>query len=202
MRDARERICEAMLDLASAEDYEAIQIEDVVERAGASREDFDRIFSSKEDCAIAVFDRFIEDFNREVDEAYSSEEKWPDSLRAAAYAFASWMKEHPREVRLGGVGLLWAGELAQARREAAFQRFVGMVDAGREGAENPDSIPAFTAERVIGSIAEITTKRLQHGGIDGYEFLRETMYLAVLPYRGEEAAARELTMPPRLVDGD
>jgi AcrR family transcriptional regulator len=197
MPDVRKRLYEATLDLVTSEGYDAIDVGQIATRAGVEREQFDSLFPSKEACAIAVFDDFMDVFNRQVDEAYASEPQWPDSLRAAAYAVANWMTTHPREMRFGATGLLWAGEAAQAKREMAFQNFVAMVDAGRPLAADPDQVPEYTAEGVIGSIAVMITKRAQQDEqIRPYEFVPQLMALAVRPYLGEEAAARELTLPP------
>jgi AcrR family transcriptional regulator len=186
---------EAMLDLVISEGYEAATVERIVARAGTSREDFGRCFASTEECAMAVFDDFMDGYERAVREAYAREPAWPDSLRAAAYAVAAWMEENPRSARFGAVGMLWGSDLAQARREAGFQKFVDLVDAGRGVAQDPDSIPPFTAEAVIGSIAEILTKRFAQGDVDPYQFVPQMMSIAVRPYLGEEAAARELSIP-------
>ncbi len=100
-------------------------------------------------------------------------------------------------MRFGATGLLWAGEAAQAKREIAFQNFVAMVDAGRSLAAEPDQVPEYTAEGVIGSVAVMITKRAQQDEeMRPYEFVPQLMALAVRPYLGEVAAARELTMPP------
>lgn len=196
MNDARERLMEAMLEVVTERGYAAASVEEVVARAGVDQADFDRLFSSKEDCALVVMDAIAADFVRTGREAFEKEEKWPDSLRAAAYAQARWIKQKPREARFGAVEMLWAGELAQARREAGFQSLADLVDAGREQAEDPDAIPALTAEGVIGSIGELITKSLQSGNFDPLGLVRELMYVAVRPYLGEEAAARELELPP------
>ncbi len=92
--------------------------------------------------------------------------------------------------------MLWVSELAQARREAGFQQFQTMIDAGRGEVADPDSIPASAAESVIGSIAALLTKRLQGGSLKPYELVPELMSLAVRPYLGEVAAERELRIPP------
>ncbi len=194
--ETRERILEAMLEIASEHGYEETRVDEVVGRAEATREQFDRLFSSKEECSIAVFDRFMTGFYRQVFAAYEGEPSWPDNLRAAAYAVADWMSAHPREWRFGAIGLLWAGELAQARRETAFQSFAEMIDAGRAHAEDPDAVPAFTAEGVIGAIAEMITRRAQGDSIEPIEYVPSLMATAVRPYLGEEAAARELEIPP------
>jgi AcrR family transcriptional regulator len=196
MPDARQRIYEAMLDLASSQGYQATSVDEVLARAEVSRAEFDRIFASKEACAISLFEDFRAGFDLQVRAAYAAEASWPDSLRAAAYAVARWMVAHPREVRFGGVEMLWVGEMAQTHREATFQSFVDMIDAGRAQLDDPDSVPKYAPERAVGAIAELAAKRLQQATVGIYELVPELMYLAVLPYLGEELAARELTLPP------
>jgi AcrR family transcriptional regulator len=184
-----------MLELASEIGFEATTIEEVTERAGVGREEFDQLFDSKEECAIAVFDQFMAGFVVEVRAAYERQAEWPDSLRAAAYAVADWMQAHPREARFGAVEMLWIGGVAQAKREASFQMFVELIDGGRELAPDPASVPAYAAEGVIGSMAKMITDRLQDSAVDPHEFVPDLMYLAVLSYLGEEAAKQELTLP-------
>jgi AcrR family transcriptional regulator len=186
----------AMLDLAFEHGYDAVSVDLVADRAGASREDFSAIFASKEDCAVAVLEELAADNVRTVQAAYDRQDQWPDSLRAAAYAQADWILENPKRVRFGMVEMLWAGELTKAIRDSTFRHYSAMVDGGRAVAKDPASIPAFTAEGTIGSITQMFAKRLQRGpAVDPYEFIPDMMYLAVLPYLGEEAARRELTMP-------
>jgi AcrR family transcriptional regulator len=192
---ARERIREAMLDFVYSQGYEATSVEQILEQAEASRKEFDRLYRSKEALAIEIFDDCLADYEGAVRKAYEAKAQWPDSLRAAAYAVADWIVEHPRETRFGLVEMLWASEVTQARREESIQRIVDIFDAGRQRAKDPESIPPFTAEGVLGSIAEILTKRLQRGDLEPYELVPEMMYVAVLPFMGPEAATKELTMP-------
>jgi AcrR family transcriptional regulator len=191
----RERICEAMLDLVSEQGYEATGLDEVLARAGVPRGDFERLFGSMQECAVFVFESFMAECIGATRRAYDSKAEWPDSLRAAAYALARWLKEHPREVRFGAVEMLWVSELSQARRELAFQTFAELADGGRAVAEDPDSVPAFSGEAVVGSVAKTLAKRAQQKGTSPYEFVPQLMYLAVLPYLGEEAAEAELRIP-------
>jgi AcrR family transcriptional regulator len=192
----REQFMRAMLDLTYERGYDAVSVEDIVERAGATRRDFSAIFASKEYCAVAVLDELANDSLQMVQAAYDREAQWPDSLRAAAHAMARWIVENPKGVRFGMVDMLWAGELAKATRDSFFRHYSRMVDGGRAVAKDPESIPPFTAEGTIGSISEMLARRVQRGQADNpYDFIPELMYLAVLPYLGEEAARRELTMP-------
>jgi AcrR family transcriptional regulator len=192
----RERCKEAMLELVISRGYEATTTEEVCELAGVSRAEFDRHFASKEECAIAVFDHFQADFETKVMAAYGSEEAWPDNLRAAAYAIAEWSAANPRGMRFGTVEMLWISEAAQARRLHGFETFLGMIEAGREVAPDPEAVPPHTAGRLMGSVAEILTRRMQGKGFDARAFVPELMSLIVSAYLGEEAGARELRVPP------
>jgi AcrR family transcriptional regulator len=194
----RERFMEAMLDLTYEQGYESVSVEEIAATAGATPEDFAAAFTGKEDCAMAVLEELATNQMRTVRSAYDAGGEWPDSLRAGAYAVAGWLQENPKKVRFGMVEMLWAGELTSAWRDSFFQNYLDMFEAGKEVAKDPDSIPAFTAEGIIGSITGMLARRLQQpGGIgDPRQFIPELMYLAVLPYLGEEAARNELTMQP------
>jgi AcrR family transcriptional regulator len=192
----RERLKEAMLELVTEQGYEATSVEEVAALAGVGQAEFNRYFASKEECAIAVFDHFQADFEAKVMAAYGAETVWPDNLRAAAYAIADWAIENPRGMRFGTVEMMWISEAAQARRVHGFETFLGMIEAGRDVATDPDSIPPHTAGRLMGSVAEILTRRMQGKGFDARAFVPELMALIVAPYLGEEAAARELRIAP------
>ena len=99
MSTPRERICEAMLDLVAFRGYREVSVEDIVRQAGVQQRDFEELFSSKEDCALAVFDEIREDFGRCYRAAYEGESQWTDSIRAATYASVDWLAEHLREGR-------------------------------------------------------------------------------------------------------
>jgi AcrR family transcriptional regulator len=185
-----------MVDLAFERGYDAITIADVAGRAGGTAVEFESLFTSKLTCAVAVLEELAESNLGAVRGAFESEAAWPDSLRAAAYAHAEWILENPRKMRFGLLETVWASELTGALRDELFGRYVAMIDAGREVAEDPGSIPSFTAEGVVGSITEVITRRLgEEQSRELIDLVPEMMYLAVRPYLGEEAARRELTMP-------
>jgi AcrR family transcriptional regulator len=195
---SRSDYMEAMLDLASERGYDAVDVADVAERAGGTVVGFERHFPSKLACAVAILEEIAESNLHAVRGAFDAEPTWPDSLRAAAYAHAEWILANPKKMRFGLLETVWASELTGALRDSLFGEYVAMIDAGREVAPDPGSIPAFTAEGVVGSITEVITRRLgpeQSGEL--LELVPEMMYLAVRPYLGEEVARRELTTPRR-----
>lgn len=98
-------------------------------------------------------------------------------------------------MHFGLLETVWASELTGALRDHLFGEYIAMVDAGREAAADPDSIPPFTAEGVVGAITEVIVRRLGvENDLELADLVPEMMYLAVRPYLGEEAARRELTV--------
>lgn len=184
------------MELASERGYDDVSVAEVAARAGGSAADFESHFASKLACAVAILEGIAESNLRAVRGAFDAEPSWPDSLRAAAYAHAEWILANPEKMRFGLLETLWASELTGALRDSLFGEYVAMIDAGREVAPDPGSIPAFAAEGAVGSITEVITRRLGHGRLEEMlKLVPEMMYLAVRPYLGEDAARRELTMP-------
>lgn len=202
--DARSRIADAIVDVVLQRGFPATTLELVLERAGCSAAEFKRHFSDLEDCGLQLLAGYSDDFIAQVEAAYSGQDSWRDALRAAGYAAARWQREHPRELRFGALELLWSGEMARVRIEATIEHFTDMVDAGRQQLDDPDSVPRSTAEALIGQTAMMMTKWLeQGGGIEGGQsqtfpsaYIQQVMYMAVLPYLGQEAAEEELGIPP------
>ncbi|HEY8810769.1 MAG TPA: TetR/AcrR family transcriptional regulator [Solirubrobacterales bacterium] len=193
----RRRVVEAMLELVAERGYAATTVRQVLERAGVSRVDFKRLFTGKQDCFLQVYGEVSERFSKHVFAAFESEREWRDGLRAAAYAAARWIRDHPREARYGVIEMVAAGEFAQARRETTLRRFVDLVDSGREQLDRPDSVSRSMAEGVIGGTLGMLTKNLRHGARGRAEDLvPDLMFMAVRPYLGHEAAHEELSIPP------
>lgn len=197
MNVGRTAYTEALVDLTFERGYEPLTIGEIVARAEGSEAGFEAHFASKQECAVAALEEMIADNQRTVQGAFESEPRWPDSLRAAAYAQARWAVDNPRKTRFGMLETLWASELTSALRDQLFGEYVAMIDAGRSVAPDPDSIPPFAAESVVGSIAQVLARYSERGGErDPIAGVPEMMYLAVRPYLGEDAARRELTIPP------
>lgn len=190
-------IATAIVDLVVERGYAAATVEEAIERAGISRAEFDRRFTGKEDCVLKVYEAFIAHFENAVQDAFDAQPAWPASLRAAAYAASEWMAKHPNQMRFGAVEVLAAeSEMIRVRREEVAQFCMGLVDAGRAVAPDPDAVPDSAPVMVIGSILQLLTHRLEKDPeVDPVGVTPELMYQAVRPYLGEEIARRELSEP-------
>lgn len=199
-RDAevKARLREALLDLACRESCERTSIEAVCARAGVGTADFRRAYGDMEAAFVAIFSEEAERFVAVVQRAFDAEQAWRDSLRAAAYAGARWIQEHPRQSRFCVLEVLSAGETARLRREQTMRHFIGLVDRGRYELEDPDSVPPSFAAAIVGALAEMLIRRI----VEGEDLSRvedavpELMYIAVRPYVEKAEAERELSLPP------
>ena len=193
----RDRLCEAMFELVLELGYEAVTVQGVCDRVGLDTAAFECHFADKGDCCLQIYTTNNERFGEQVYNAYAEHEQWRDSLRAAAYAAARFLAEHPREVRFNVIAILAAGPMAQTERDIYLQALVGLVDAGRSELDDPDSISRSVAEGVVGSIVERMLRDVNRRGDaeDAEAVVPELMYIAVRPYMGHENARQELSIP-------
>ena len=173
--------------------YEATSVDDVVRRAGVSREEFDSRFASLEDCAVETFEQLSADFERRIGAAFNRQLDWPSALRAAAYETADWMEENPQVVSFGMVELLkMPGEMGRVRREETFSFCARMIDSGRTASENPQALPEAAPTFAIGAITQLLTHRLQEEAvISPTAVVPELMHRVIGIYLGPEAAEAE-----------
>jgi AcrR family transcriptional regulator len=193
-----ERIRRAVIDLVLERGYAATTVEAIVERAGVERADFERRFAGKDDCCLKVYEAALADFDRSVVGAYLSHDAWRDRLRAAAYAAAAYLREHPREALFGEVQMREGTEMVQVHRDAYLQRLVDLVDAGRAELDDPDSVSRSVAETTLGAAYNLLLDQLQEGREmrPAGQVVPELMCVAVRPYLGHDAALEELRIPP------
>ncbi|HEX6602586.1 MAG TPA: TetR/AcrR family transcriptional regulator [Solirubrobacterales bacterium] len=193
-----------MIDVVLAHGNEGATVEAVIDRAGVDEDTFAQHFDSIQDCILDAYWAHTNEFTVLVQAAFDREAVWRDSLRAAAYAAARYMRDNPRIVRFGTLQLFQAGPMAQAARESHLHRMVDLLDRGRQELDDPSSLSRGVAEGIFGSIYELVVRDLQsgRGTRAATDFVPEMMYLAVRPYLGQEAALEELSIPPPPEDRD
>lgn len=195
--EVRARLAAAAIDLVLERGYESVTVDELIAQAQVRRSEFEREFSGKEECVLAVIDAETERFKAIVYGAYGREDRWRDGLRAAAYAAARFVRENPRYALFATTMMNSATELARARRDMAVQMLSGLIDAGRCELEDPSSVSADTALAVVGGIYELMQKELLRGRGTGRaeDYVPQLMYIAVRPYLGHEEALKELSIP-------
>ncbi len=189
----RERIVEALIEIAAERGYAETTIELILERAGLDRPAFDRHFRGKYDCFLSAWQEMNEGCMREMLAAFNSEESWPDRLRAVACEIVENLRNAPSRASFA-VEVLAAGDAARARRDMTMRVIASLIDAGRNEMEDPESVPHTTAEALAGSAYGQVYAKVVRGDADELpELVPQLMSAAVMPYLGIEAGLAELS---------
>ena len=192
----RGRLLSATFALVGERGYEGLTARSVSGRAGVSNRTFYECFSDREDCFLAAFNHAVAGLESEVRAGWESEPGWIAGVRAALAALLRALDREPAVGRLVFVEALGAGPRVLARRARVLEGLAVVVDGGRANAKASARLPGLVAEGVVGATFGVIHARLLELRPEPLvELLGPLMATIVLPYRGSEAAARELTRP-------
>lgn len=173
----RERALAAMRDLVAAHGYRGVAVAAVLRHAGVSRKTFYELYSGKEECFVAVYEREMERLLTPVLRAFDGSEPWVDRLRTALGVLLGGLADDPSAARICFVEVLSAGPLALERRARAlaaldplFAPPDGGGERGPDGAATPPA-RSFTAG-AVGSLAEVLHREIAAGRVDELPALR------------------------------
>jgi AcrR family transcriptional regulator len=189
----RERIVEALIEIAAERGYAETTIESILDRAGLDRPAFDRHFRGKYDCFLSAWQEMNEGCMHEMLLAFNSQESWPDRLRAVACEIVNGLRHDPGRASFA-VEVLAAGDAARARRDMTMRVIASLIDAGRNEMEDPESVPHTTAEALAGSAyGQVYAKVVRGEADDLPSLVPQLMSAAVMPYLGIDAGLAELS---------
>ena len=192
----RGRLLSATFALVGERGYGGVSARSVSERAGVSNRTFYECFSDREDCFLAAFNHAVDGLESAARAGWASEPGWVAGVRAGLAALLRALDREPAVGRLVFVEALGAGPRVLARRARVLDGLAVVVDRGRENAQAPAGLPGLVAEGVVGATFGVIHARLLELRPEPLlELLGSLMATIVLPYRGSEAAARELTRP-------
>jgi AcrR family transcriptional regulator len=182
----RERVLAAMRELVAGRGYQDVPVTEVIRHAGVSRKTFYELYSGKEECFVAVYEREMERLLAPTLQAFEGSEPWIDRLRTALGVLLGALAADGDAARICFVEVLAAGPLALERRGAAL--------AGLD----PLFAPPDDAEPGQADVQAARSRAVTAGSV-GY--LAETLHREVAAGRGEQLPAlrsdlmRTLTLP-------
>lgn len=150
-RTQRERIVDAMIDLAANEGYARTSIARVIARAGVSRPTFYEYFSGREDCLLAAMADVQPGLLACVRRAV--EDETPDrALRAAIRGMVAFAQAEPARARLAmNESMVCAGRALDARDEAMAQ-IAQVVEDAHTQVPASTAIPDLSSRTAIGGV--------------------------------------------------
>lgn len=188
-RDPRMRILDAMIATASYRGYDRTTVERVLQTAKVAPAVFDEHFADKEECFLEALDALITRVECRVRERVERAAPWPERVRESLGALLGALAEDPDGARVVLVESLCACPAAGERHHALLRLFPPLLEEGRFHCANPDLLPPYTSEAMVGGIASILHRRALEDRTGELPRLRgDLAYFAMLPYLGHHRA--------------
>ncbi len=181
----RTRLLDATFAVVSEDGYRRMTARRVSGRAGVSNKTFYDLFSDREDCFLAAFDRAVAELAAVVRPAYESKRHWSEKVRAGLSALLELIGDEPGLGALVIVDALGAGPRVLQRRAQWLEALGSIVDQGRDVVKPGSERPPLTPESIVGAVLSVLHGRLlERDGPPLVELLNPLMATIVLPYLG------------------
>ena len=113
----RERILQAMVEVAAEHGFEHTTVALLTGRAGVSTRTFYEEFDGLQECFLAVLDLALERAGGLIAQAFTAEERWQDGVLAALASLLEFFDSEAALTRIWFVEAMSASAQALARRE-------------------------------------------------------------------------------------
>ncbi len=191
LRNQRERMLAAVVEVVGQVGYASMTVSDVISRAGVSRRTFYEHFANKEDVFLAAYDHVVDLVLKDVGAAYDRGETWIEKVRLGLEAFVTQLARQPDLAHVCVVEVLAAGPKALARRSAAMDRFRAFMMPGYEQEASRLRAPNVAADAVIGGIYEVIYAHVLRGETARLPALAPDLLESMLvPFVGVEGAGQ------------
>ncbi len=196
-RPSRERLLEAMLLVSGERGYENISVQDVIERAGASRATFYKHFEDKEDCFAQAYHDAAGWLYTRLTGIAKRQPGWREGLRAALAELLEFCANQPALARALLVEVHAAGGAALAEHDLLMERLSHAIDSARREIPSRQAPPPVTATFMVGAIETLVRTKLMSAEPEtAPEMLPGLLHFVVMQFFGEDAAWDELTAAP------
>jgi AcrR family transcriptional regulator len=198
VRRARERLLEAVLLASGERGYEHISVQDVIERAHASRATFYKHFGDKEDCFAQAYADAANWLYQRLTGIARRQPSWREGLRAAMSELLEFCANQPQLARALLVEPHAAGGAALAEHDLLMERLSHAIDRARREIPSRQAPPPVTATFMVGAIETLVRAKLMSDEPEtAPEMLPGLLHFVVMQYFGEDAAWEEMTAAPR-----
>jgi AcrR family transcriptional regulator len=156
----RDRVLDAASGVFAKRGYQATTLEHIVTAAGIGVGGFYALFTGKEECFLAVYDRILAAARARIAEAVVGAEGWGQEaflgLRELLLIFA----EEPLEARIVLIEVQSAGPAATARYNAVIDEVAEWLRQGREHYPEAAGLPPTFEQATVAGFAFFLQQRL------------------------------------------
>jgi AcrR family transcriptional regulator len=191
LQSQRERLLAAVVRVTATKGYQASSVADILKEAGVGRETFYKHFKDKEDCFVTANDALVADLENVVKAAYDEPGSWPQRVRRGLSSTLDWFAVSPEIARVMMIEMGTVGPIAGSRFRETFRRFTALLDDGREQIADAPDLPNL-AHIAGGAVFARVYEEVALGNATNLPYLvPQLTFELLLPYIGEEAAAKE-----------
>src|SRR5271154_5613889 len=136
----RMRLMIAFAELLAAHGYAGVRVGEIASRATVSSQSFYELFASKEACALAAYDHFIEVLAQRAPADLASAESWREYIQAVLRGFFGALAADPVVARAFMLEIDGAGAPARERRREAVARLAEVSVFAQEALRKKDPL--------------------------------------------------------------
>lgn len=185
----RERVLAAAVEVFAKRGYQGTTVDHIVSTAHIGVGSFYALFSGKEECFLAAYDRVAADGRAGILAAIPADAPWPQQLVAALRALLELIEAEPLAARIALVEVQTAGSTALAHHERNLDEAANLLRGGREHSPVPDELPATLEFATVGGLTWFLQQRISLGETgEATRLLPEVLEIVAEPYLGEAAA--------------
>ncbi len=155
VHNQRERILDALANLAAAKGYSTCTIPEIVQEAAVSVQAFYEHFSGKEDALLVAYELGHRKLLAIVERAYESQEDWPAAVRAGIEALFAFLVSEPAYAHLALIDALTASAKSATVAHDGMKSYMGMLQPERELNLNGERPASVAVEATAGALLEL-----------------------------------------------
>ena len=188
----RARLLSAAVSVIDELGYARTSVALITARARVSRKTFYDLFTSRDDCLLAILQDTAATLGAELEAMNVAEMSWRERVRTGLWLILCFLDREPALARVCVVQSARGGQRALEWREGLFAALAQEIDAGRGENARAGQAPSLTAEGLVGASVAVLHKRLLDRRREPLSaLLGELMSVIVLPYLGPAAARSE-----------
>jgi AcrR family transcriptional regulator len=188
----RERILVAMAESCAAKGFNATTIADICKPAGVSRATFYELFRDKEDCFHAAMEVSLAEAMGRIVAVYSPDKPWATMVRDAADAFLGLLASRPAFARMALIEAPASGDRGYQLYASGKRVLQSLLDRGRDDPVEEEAIPSSASRAALAGAESLIVGQILAGNAERLrELLPDVVYIATVPYLGQQEALRQ-----------
>ncbi|HEV3070974.1 MAG TPA: TetR/AcrR family transcriptional regulator [Solirubrobacteraceae bacterium] len=199
VHNQRERILDAVTNLAASKGYGNLTVEDVAAEAAVSLQAFYEHFESKEDAFLVAYELGHSKGLSFVERAFAEAPDWRTGVRDGLCSLTGYLASEPSFARLSLMGATVATPRAYELSNRGVAAYARLLAPGFDEVPKRRRPPQIAIDAIAGGLQEMFLHYAVQGRIEDLpELTADATYVALAPFIGAQAAAQVAVEPARV----